>query len=171
MNDFVDTRHWPLVGLHMPEHVPDERSDGLMAQLKALYARAEPFVLLMDGAELPRHSARFMAAYAQWSRDNLALQRRYCLGAVRIEADEAQRREYARKADAWNASGHAPYPYRIVATSEEARAQAIALISGPHPASTDEQPGSQSRSPSPGLSGRPQAGPASDNPHEPPSHA
>ena len=108
MKDFIDTRHWPLVALHMPEQIPDERSGALMAQLEALYARAECFVLLMDGAELPRRSPCFMAAYAQWSRDHLALQQRYCLGAVRIEADARLRDEYVRKAAAWNASGHAP---------------------------------------------------------------
>lgn len=124
MDDFIDARHWPLVVLHMPEQVPDERSDALIAQLEALYARALPFVLLMDGAELPRHSARFMAAYAHWSRENHALQRRFCLGAVRIEADAARRSEYTRKAGAWNASGHAPYPYEVAATHEEACARA-----------------------------------------------
>ncbi|CAM3686455.1 hypothetical protein [Paracidovorax anthurii] len=137
MNDFVDTRDWPLVGLHMPQRVPDERADALMAQLEALYARAEPHVLLMDGAEQPRQSAGFMAAYTRWSRQSFALQQRYCLGAVRIVEDEAQRREYVRKADAWNASGQAPYPYRIVATHSEARAQAHAWLARSRAAGTE----------------------------------
>ncbi|MCW5263156.1 hypothetical protein D5045_24385 [Verminephrobacter eiseniae] len=131
MNDFINVRDWPLVGLHMPERVPDEQADTLMAQLEALYARAEPHVLLMDGAQQPRQSARFMAAYIRWSRENFDLQQRYCLGAVRIVEDEALRRETARKANAWNASGQAPYPYRIVATRDEARAQAHAWIAEP----------------------------------------
>ncbi len=130
MKGFIDARHWPLVSLHMPEQVVEEQTSGLIAQLESLYARAEPFVLLMDGVELPQHSGHFMAAYAQWSRDSFAKQQRYCLGAVRIEADEALRREYVRKAEAWNASGRAPYPYRIVATREEAEAQARAWRTG-----------------------------------------
>src|SRR6218665_4197402 len=73
MNDFINGRDWPLAGLHMPERVPDEQADTLMAQLEALYARAEPHVPLMDGAQPPRQSARFMAAYTPWSPANLGL--------------------------------------------------------------------------------------------------
>ncbi|MBB5736251.1 hypothetical protein FHT09_001991 [Xanthomonas arboricola] len=124
MTQFVDTRDWPLVALHMPEHVPDAQADALLAQLQAVYARAEPYVLLMQGAQLPRQSAQFMAAYTRWSRDSFALQQRYCLGAVRVVEDPAMRDEYSRQADGWNASGQAAYPYRIVATHTEALAQA-----------------------------------------------
>ncbi|MGQ5247299.1 hypothetical protein [Xanthomonas arboricola] len=112
----------------MPEHVPDAQTDALMAQLQAVYARAEPYVLLLQGAQLPRQSAHFMAAYTRWSRDSFALQQRDCLGAVRVVEDPVARGEYARQADGWNASGQAAYPYRIVATHAEALAQAQAWL-------------------------------------------
>lgn len=128
MDDFVDTRNWPLVGLHMPARVADDQITGMIAQLEALYARAEPFVLVMEGVEFPSQSGRFMATYTQWSRDNFTAQQRYCLGAVRIEADEMCRREFTRKAEAWNASGRAPYPYQVVATRLEAEVSAHAWL-------------------------------------------
>lgn len=132
MNDFVDTRSWPLAHLHMPLQVSDNQAAELLAQIESLHARAEPFALLMDGAELPRHSPRFMQAYTQWSRDNFALQQRYCVGAVRIEADETLRREYAEKAQAWEKSGPTPYPYHIVATNAEAEALAHVWLAAWH---------------------------------------
>ncbi|AIO69294.1 hypothetical protein DM82_4188 [Burkholderia oklahomensis] len=127
MNDFIDTRSWPLVYLHMPAQVPDTEADARLAQFKALYTRAEPFVLLMDGEELPRHSPRFVSAYVQWSRDNVA-QQRLCAGAIRIEADLARRCVYEEKARAWDRAEHAPYPFRIAATHIEAHAQARAWL-------------------------------------------
>lgn len=137
MKEFIDMRHWPLVGLHMPEQVADERAGDMIAQLESLYARAEPFVLLLEGVEFPRQSGRFMTTYAQWSRDRFVDQQRYCLGALRIETDETLRREYLRKAEAWNASGRAPYPYRVVATRAEAETQARAWLAG-HGATSGE---------------------------------
>lgn len=128
MKEFTDMRHWPLVGLHMPAQVADGRVGDMIEQLESLYARAEPFVLLLEGVELPRQSARFMTTYAQWSRERFGEQQRYCLGALRVETDETLRREYLRKAEAWNASGRAPYPYRVVATRAEAEAQARAWL-------------------------------------------
>ncbi|NHF68377.1 hypothetical protein FFY45_22250 [Xanthomonas hortorum] len=128
MTPFVDTRDWPLVTLHMPEHVPDAQAGALMAQLQAVYARAERHVLLLQGAQLPRQSAHFMTLYTRWSKDSFALQQRDCLGAVRVVEDPVARGEYARQADAWNASGQAAYPYRIVATQAEALAQARAWL-------------------------------------------
>ena len=128
MKEFIDTGRWPLVGLHMPEEVPDERTQELIGQLESLYAQAKPFVLLMQGAELPKRSKRFMAAYSQWSRESFSKQQRYCLGAVRVEQNKALRRDYTQKAESWNASGHAPYPYRIVATHAAAEAQAHAWL-------------------------------------------
>lgn len=124
MNGFVDTRSWPLVYLHMPVRVHDNQATELLAEIQALYARAEPFALVMTGAELPRHSARFMSAYAQWSCDNFALQQRYCVGSVRVEADEVLRKEYMGKAQVRETSGQAIYPYCIVATNAEAEVQA-----------------------------------------------
>lgn len=155
MKEFIDMRHWPLVGLHMPEQVADERAGDMIAQLESLYARAEPFVLLMEGVEFPRQSGRFMTTYAQWSRDRFVDQQRYCLGALRIETDETLRHEYLRKAEAWNASGRAPYPYRVVATRAEAEAQARAWLAGHHPSPSDVTP---------------HADPTRDNPYEPPHH-
>lgn len=124
MSDFIDTRRWPLAHLHMPAHVPDADADRRLGEIAALYARAEPFVLIMDGVDLPRHSARFVTTYAAWSRDNAELQRRYCLGAVRVAADPAQRRASEQKAQAWRASDQSPYPYVVVATPIEADIQA-----------------------------------------------
>ncbi|WP_029554471.1 hypothetical protein [Verminephrobacter aporrectodeae] len=134
MKEFIDTRHWPLVSLHMPHRVADEQANGMIEQFESLYARAQPFVLLMDGVEFPRQSGRFMATCAQWSRDRFTEQQRYCLGAIRIEADETLRRAFTRRAQGWNASGRAPYPYRVVATRWETETQARDWLAGRSPA-------------------------------------
>src|SRR5450830_1477176 len=88
MHQFIDIQSWPLVYLHMPAQVADQDADAALAQITALYARAERFVLVLDGAQLPRHSVRFMRAYTQWSRKNLALQKCFCAGAVRMKQSQ-----------------------------------------------------------------------------------
>ncbi|WP_334186121.1 hypothetical protein [Novosphingobium sp.] len=120
MTTFVDTRDWPLARLVMPEHVADAEAEGHIAQLVALYDRQERFVLLLAGAELPRHSPAFMKAYAQWSMSTLELARRYCLGAVRVEPDAAQREAYRHRAEQAAKAGAHAYPYEIVADAQAA---------------------------------------------------
>ncbi|MCL9843556.1 hypothetical protein [Ralstonia solanacearum] len=132
MHDFIDTRSWPIVYLHMPKQVADTDADDRLAEIRALYARAEPFVLLMDGEELPRHSPRFVSTYVQWSRENTA-QLHHCVGAIRIEADTALRQAHEAKARAWNGSGHAPYPFLVAAALDDAQTRAQALLAAPDP--------------------------------------
>ncbi|KFX28854.1 hypothetical protein [Ralstonia solanacearum] len=132
MHDFIDTRSWPIVYLHMPTQVADTDADDRLAEIRALYARAEPFVLLMDGEELPRHSPRFVSTYVQWSRENAA-QLHHCVGAIRIEADTALRQAHEAKARAWNGSGHAPYPFLVAAALDDAQTRARALLAAPDP--------------------------------------
>ncbi|PWC09769.1 hypothetical protein B4923_18820 [Brenneria roseae subsp. americana] len=127
-NEFIDTQYWPLVFLHMPEQVPDEQAGDYLAQIEVLYARHQPFVLCMTGADLPHHSSVFMAAYLQWTTDNVSLQQQYCAGAIRIESDDAKREKYRQWARNWAKSGNAPYLYAVVATLPEARALAPTLL-------------------------------------------
>ncbi|MEZ0188825.1 hypothetical protein RSP795_19620 [Ralstonia solanacearum] len=127
MHDFIDTRSWPIVYLHMPTQVADTDADDRLAEIRALYARAERFVLLMDGEELPRHSPRFVSTYVQWSRENAA-QLHHCVGAIRIEADTTLRQAHEAKARAWNGSGHAPYPFLVAAALDDAQTRARALL-------------------------------------------
>ena len=127
MNDFIDTRSWPLVYLHMPAQVSDADANDRLAEIKALYARGERFALLLDGENIPRHSPRFVSAYMQWSRDNLTLMRQ-CVGAIRIEADATRRQSHEKQARAWNASGQAPYPFLVAATRIEAETRIQTLL-------------------------------------------
>ncbi|MDG0796774.1 hypothetical protein [Pectobacterium punjabense] len=130
---FLDTHAWPIVFLHMPEQVPDDKSAAYMAQITQLYAAQERFVLCMTGADLPYHSPVFMKAYLQWTRDNVSLQQQYCAGAIRIESDEAKRQKYVEWADNWAQSEQAPYTYFVVATLPEAQALAITLLDRDQP--------------------------------------
>jgi len=124
MDQFIDIQSWPLVYLHMPVQVDDQDADAALAQIVALYRRSERFVLVLDGVELPRHSKRFMHAYTQWSKQNLALQRNFCAGAVRIEAEPRRRRAYVQRLQAQHRASRSPYPSRVVASAAEARLQA-----------------------------------------------
>lgn len=127
-HEFIDTQHWPLVFLHMPEQVPDEQADDYLTQIEALYARHQPFVLCMTGADLPHHSPVFMADYLQWTAGNVSQQQQYCAAAIRIESDDAKREQYRQWARNWAKTGNAPYLYLVVATLSEARALAPALL-------------------------------------------
>ncbi|WP_208605522.1 hypothetical protein [Methylobacterium tarhaniae] len=104
----------------MPDHVPDASSEILLNDLKALYAKQDRFVLIMTGAELPQNSPRFMADYLAWSRETVALQSRFCAGAVRVEPGPERRRTYEKQASALNQSGKSPYPYSVAASLEAA---------------------------------------------------
>ncbi|WP_342310529.1 hypothetical protein [Burkholderia pyrrocinia] len=111
----------------MPEQVDDADAENRLAQIKALYARREPFALVLDGEEIPRQSPRLMFAYAQWSRDNV-VQMRHCVGTIRVEADASRRLAHEEKARAWNASAHTPYPFHVVTARTDAEARATALL-------------------------------------------
>lgn len=125
---FIDAQAWPKVLLSMPEQVPDAQSESYMAQIHQLYARQQRFVLYMTGADLPHHSPLFMNSYLQWTRDNVDLQKQYCAGAIRIEADEAKREKYQQWAQSFAQSGQSPYGYFVVATESEADALAVTLL-------------------------------------------
>ena len=120
----ISTHDWPIVHYQMPDLVSDADADGVIAQLDAVLARGAKFVLIFSGAELPRDSAHFMKLYAQWSKRTLAEQRKWCLGAVRIEPDERKRNAFWRKALIYVMSSRSPYPYKIVADKDAALAQA-----------------------------------------------
>ena len=128
MIDFVDTRPWPLVELHMPAVIPDDRAADYLAAYAALFARDERFVLLMGGVEAPQHSPAFMAAYLAWGEANRALQRRWCAGAIRIERDPIVRQRIEARARAWHAAGKAPYPIATAPDRAAARVQGRAWL-------------------------------------------
>lgn len=128
MENVIDTRDWPLVYFTMPLQVADEQAAAVLAQITAIYDRAAPFVLCMDGPALPQHSPQFLSAYLQWSKANHALQQRYCRGAIRIEADDDARQRFEQHAAQYAASGQAAYPYHVVATQEEANRLAASLL-------------------------------------------
>lgn len=131
MENVIDARDWPLVYFTMPAQVADEQADAVLAQITAIYDRAAPFVLCMDGPALPQHSPQFLTAYLQWSKAHHALQQRYCRGAIRIEADSEARQRYQLHAVQYAASGQAAYPYHVVATEQEAHALAASLLGTP----------------------------------------
>ncbi|WP_395396594.1 hypothetical protein WBP07_28370 [Novosphingobium sp. BL-8A] len=120
MNSFINTREWPIARLVMPDEVADHEAQGHIACLAALYEPREPFVLLMAGAELPRHSPAFMKAYVEWSMGTLDLAREYCLGAIRVEPDSHLRQGYQERAAKALEAGTQPYPYEIVADEDAA---------------------------------------------------
>lgn len=128
MFDFVETRGWPLVDLHMPEIVPDDQATDYVAAYAALFAHGEPFVLLMDGNEVPNHSPTFMTTYLEWVEANRALQQQWCAGAVRIEPDPAVRQRIDDKTRAWRAAGKALYPTATAPDRAAAVAQGLAWL-------------------------------------------
>ena len=128
MTRFIDTTDWPIVRLTMPDQIPDTEAASYLAQLEAVYDRCEPFVLIMGGTELPRHSPGFMKAFAEWSMTNLEQQRLYCRGAVRVEPAADLRQAYKARAEQALKAGVQPYPYEIVDTEAAAQAQAAAWL-------------------------------------------
>lgn len=128
MEKIIDTLDWPLVYFAMPVQVSDDYADTVLAHITAIYERASPFVLFLKGPALPHHSPQFLTAYLRWSKENHALQQRYCRGAIRIEPDDDARKYYLQQATQYNASGQAAYPYHVVATKEEAHTLAASLL-------------------------------------------
>ncbi|MGK2889456.1 MAG: hypothetical protein ACSLEN_11155 [Candidatus Malihini olakiniferum] len=74
----------------MPVRVSDDHADVVLAQITAIYERTSPFVLFSETAGFwPHHLPQFLTAYLCWSKENHALQQRYCRGAIRIESNDA----------------------------------------------------------------------------------
>jgi hypothetical protein len=120
MQNVIDSSHWPLVHYVMPERVSDEDAPEHVAALNAVLTREQPFVLIFSGVEQPKDSAEFMRLMRKWSVETRAEQQRWCKGAVRVEPDESRRRSLWRKALRYVQSRAAPYPYKVVATHDEA---------------------------------------------------
>ncbi|WP_437729161.1 hypothetical protein [Sorangium sp. So ce861] len=124
----IDMSRWPIVHYEMPEHVPDDEAPRHVDVFNGVLERNEPFVLIFSGAEMPSKSMRFLRLYDAWSKRNFAAQKRLCRGAVRVEPDAGKRSSLWRKALLYVTSSRSPYPYRIVATVEEAQSQARAWL-------------------------------------------
>lgn len=120
----IDTSAWPLVHYVMPEHVGQDETPHHIAALQTILDRQQPFVLIFSGVELPSDSAHFFREYKAWGKRTRSQQQRYCRGAVRVEPDEAKRRSFWRKALRYLTASTVPYPYRVVASEQEAQQQA-----------------------------------------------
>lgn len=130
MLNVIDSSHWPLVYYVIPERVEDDVAGEHIAALNEILTRQQPFVLIFCGVEQPKDSKEFMRLMRAWSVDTRAQQQRWCKGAVRVEPDEAKRRSLWRKALRYVQSRAAPYPYKVVASNEEAGQAALALLAG-----------------------------------------
>lgn len=128
MPNVIDSSQWPLVHYIMPERVNDEDAAEHIAVLNAILTRCQPFVLIFSGVEQPKDSPRFLQLLREWSIATRQEQQRWCLGAVRVEPDEAKRRSLWRKALRFVQSKAAPYPYKVVASAHEAHQQADAWL-------------------------------------------
>jgi hypothetical protein len=118
----LDLSHWPIVRYRMPEHVPDDLAAEKMMEFESLIARNERYALIFEGPQLPTDSKHFMKLYGDWAKRTWELQAHLCVGSVRVEPDEERRASFASKASA--DAGRLPYPYIVVASFEEAEAQA-----------------------------------------------
>ncbi|NIF22446.1 hypothetical protein [Candidatus Pantoea multigeneris] len=128
--DVIDTSQWPLVHYVMPDQVNAEEATAHIQALQQVLDRREPFVLIFSGVELPQNSAEFFRQYKAWGKATRHAQALYCCGAVRVEPDAAKRQSLWRKALRYLTSRAIPYPYQVVATSEEAEQQAKQWLRG-----------------------------------------
>ncbi len=130
MQNVIDLSHWPLVHYVMPERVEDDVAGEHIAALNVVLTRQQPFVLIFSGVEQPKDSPEFMRLMRAWSIDTRAQQQRWCKGAVRVEPDDAKRGSLWRKALRYVQSRAAPYPYKVVATGQEAQQLAQTWLAG-----------------------------------------
>lgn len=124
-----DLSGWPIARYRMPEHVPDGEADARVAEFNALIGRGERFVLVFHGPEMPKNSSRFMKAYRAWFNANKDAQKRLCAGAVRVEPDADRRKSFTVKALSLMNKVFLPYPYKVVASDQDALAQARLWLS------------------------------------------
>lgn len=130
-HDHLDVSMWPIAKYRMPDSVPDEQAEEHVAAFEALLTRNERFALVFHGPEMPSNSKLFLKLYSAWFKRTRAQQKKLCAGAIRIEPDEKKRRSFLRKAFTYANSLIIPYPYKIVATNEEADALARQWLARP----------------------------------------
>jgi hypothetical protein len=86
----VDDTHWPLA-LCTFQGVPDgEHVESWLADMGALYARGERFVMLADVAT-SRHDLSHVRRIGEWARENRAAIRATCAAAAVIVQSPWQR--------------------------------------------------------------------------------
>ena len=130
-HDHLDISTWPIAKYRMPDQVADDQAEQHVAAFEALLARNERFALVFHGPEMPRDSKHFLKLYSAWFKRTRALQKKLCAGAIRVEPDERKRRSFLRKAFAYANGLIIPYPYRIVATVDEAETLARQWLARP----------------------------------------
>ncbi|MFU8927197.1 hypothetical protein [Acinetobacter puyangensis] len=124
----IDDSNFPIVNFVMPEQIKDTETEQHIAAWQAILDKQQPYVLIFSGVELPKNSAAFFREYKKWNKRTRSQQEKYCCGAVRVETDEAKRKSLWRKAFRYLTSSAIPYPYRVVATQQEAQSQATSWL-------------------------------------------
>ncbi|MCC4309641.1 GntR family transcriptional regulator [Alcanivorax marinus] len=129
-NDFQvhDVTDFPLVRL-MPEGLPEGYAVRWEAEMEALIRQPDPFVMVvaaLRGEHREAHEDRKRRTlWMKRNRDTLA---RRCRGMVAVEPDT--RKRAMMRAQSAALAGLFKVPLRIVATAEEADAQARAFLGG-----------------------------------------
>lgn len=120
----IDDSNFPIIHFVMPEQIKDTETEQHIAAWQAILDKQQPYILIFSGAELPKNSAVFLHEYKKWNKQTRGQQEKYCCGAIRVETDEVKRKSLWRKALRYLTSSTIPYPYRVVATQQEAEIQA-----------------------------------------------
>lgn len=121
---YLNTDAWPIVYYELPNEIPDDEAQGHIDAMASVLERKERFVLVFHGIEYPANSKRFYSLYREWGKSTREVQKQYCLGAIRVEPDEKKRKSLFKMALRYLTSKATPYPYKVVATFEEAKEQA-----------------------------------------------
>lgn len=124
MNQPLDLSAWPVVSYEMPDQVPDAEAQNHIDAMQAVLAKKEKFVLIFHGVEYPKESKLFYKLYKAWGKETKDQQKEFCLGAVRVEPDEKKRKSLLKMALTFLTSQAVPYPYKVVASFDEAKSQA-----------------------------------------------
>lgn len=124
MDQHLDTSSWPIVFYEMPEEIPDSEAQNHVDEMQSILAKQQPFVLIFHGVEYPKKSKLFYKTYRQWGKDTKDLQKKFCRGAIRVEPDEKKRKSLFKMALRYLTAQAIPYPYKVVASMDEARGQA-----------------------------------------------
>lgn len=128
-HSLIKTDSWPIVYYELPNEIPDDEAQSHIDAMAAVLGRKERFVLVFHGIEYPAKSKQFYRLYREWGKSTRDLQKQYCLGAIRVEPDEKKRKSLFKMALSYLTAKTMPYPYKVVASFDEAKEQADRWLS------------------------------------------
>ncbi|MRI33037.1 hypothetical protein EOPP23_08580 [Endozoicomonas sp. OPT23] len=112
----VEMKGWPLVTIKFNSPASDAEARQWFADMSAMLARKEPFVMVMEAQPDSQFSPEARKEMSIWFKGNRSLLGEYCLGTARIVESE----EHGQRVVSDNMQKAMPFPMKAFLSRTDA---------------------------------------------------